>query len=81
MGTTWNDKSYNDTLTASNSLVRLATDLNDAMGSGGGATSPDDVLEALAVLREQVRLMEVQLLRERFPNATGYGQTNKQSSD
>ena len=72
--TTWTDNSYSDTLTASNELLRAAHGLNEALGAGGGATSPDDVLNALLAMREQVRLMEVRLIRERFPNATGYGQ-------
>ncbi len=72
--TTWTDESYSATLNASNELLRSAHDLNEALGSGGGATSPDDVLNALLAMREQVRLMEVRLIRERFPNATGYGQ-------
>ena len=73
--TTWTDKSYNDTLNASNDLLRSANDLNEALGAGGGATSPDDVLKALMDIRDQVKLMEVRLIRERFPNATGYGKT------
>ena len=67
--TTWTEKSYNNTLTASNELLRAAHELNEDIGSGGGAISPDDVLTALLAIREQVRLMEVRLIRERFPNA------------
>lgn len=67
--TTWTDESYSDTLAASNELLRAAHELNEAIGSGGGATSPDDVLNALTEIREQVRLMGARLIRERFPNA------------
>ena len=68
--TTWTDESYNATLSASNELLRAAHDLNEAIADQeGGATSPDDVLNALLEIREQVRLMEVRLIRERFPNA------------
>lgn len=49
---TWSDKSYNDTLTASNELLRSAHELNEALGSGVGATSTDDVLKALLTIRE-----------------------------
>ena len=52
--TTWTDKSYNDTLKASNELLRAATDLNEALGAGGGATSPEDVLKALLEMRELI---------------------------
>ena len=67
--TNWTDKSYGDTLAASNELLRAAQDLNEAIGSGGGATGPDDVLKALLSIREKVISMEVRLLGLRFPNA------------
>jgi hypothetical protein len=53
--TTWTDYTYNATLAGSNRLVGLATELNEAIGSGGGATSPDDVL---CYLRELVSIAE-----------------------
>lgn len=43
----WTDYSYNTTLKASNRLVGLSNELNEALGAGGGATSPEDVLRYL----------------------------------
>lgn len=43
----WTDKGYTATLDDSNKLLRAAHDLNEALGAGGGATSPDDVLRAV----------------------------------
>lgn len=43
----WTDYTYNTTLKASNRLIGLSTELNEAMGAGGGATSPEDVLRYL----------------------------------
>lgn len=54
MYSTWTDKSYNDALKSSNELLKLATDLNESLGSGGGATSPEAVLKALRAINEQV---------------------------
>lgn len=44
----WTDYTYNTTLKASNRLVGLSTELNEAIGAGGGATSPEDVLRYLS---------------------------------
>lgn len=52
---TWTDYTYNTTLAGSNRLVSLATELNDAIGAGGGATSPEDVLR---YLREVISMAE-----------------------
>ena len=52
--TTWTDKSYNAALQASNELLRLAHELNEALGAGGGATPPEAVLGALRGITEQV---------------------------
>ena len=49
---TWTDKSYNDTLKASNELLSLASELNERLGAGGGATSPEAALELLRRIRE-----------------------------
>lgn len=54
----WTDYTYNTTLKASNRLVSLSTDLNEAMGAGGGATSPEDVLRHLEGILEVAALME-----------------------
>lgn len=53
--TAWTDYTYNTTLKASNRLVSLSTELNEALGAGGGATSPEDVLR---YLREIVSMAE-----------------------
>lgn len=49
---TWTDKTYNETLKASNELVGLAMELNERLGSGGGATSPEAVLVLVNRMRE-----------------------------
>ena len=59
--TTWTDKSYADTLGDSNELLRAAQALNEALGAGGGATSPDDVLRALRQAHELINKMENRL--------------------
>lgn len=51
----WTDYTYNTTLKASNRLVGLSTELNEAIGAGGGATSPEDVLR---YLREIIGMAE-----------------------
>jgi hypothetical protein len=43
----WTESTYDAALVASNGLANLAVELNDALGAGGGATSPDDVLRYL----------------------------------
>lgn len=43
----WTDKSYTAALDASNELLRSAAGLNEALGAGGGATSPEAVLSCL----------------------------------
>ena len=48
----WTSQNYDDALKGSNELLRAATDLNDALGAGGGATSPEQVLKALRDMRE-----------------------------
>lgn len=49
---TWTDKTYNETLKASNELVGLAMELNERLGAGGGATSPEAVLVLVKRMRE-----------------------------
>ena len=49
---TWTDKTYNATLKASNELVGLAKELNERLGAGGGATSPEAVLVLVKRMRE-----------------------------
>lgn len=49
---TWTDKTYNETLKASNELVGLAKELNERLGAGGGATSPEAVLVLVKRMRE-----------------------------
>jgi hypothetical protein len=55
---TWTYKSYSAALEASNELVRAAAELNEAMGAGGGATSPEDVLMALKKIKQIVKAMK-----------------------
>lgn len=58
---TWTEESYNDTLKASNELLGAAYALNEALGAGGGATSPSDVLSALRQAHELINKMENRL--------------------
>lgn len=56
---TWADKSYNTALQASNELLRLSHELNEALGAGGGATPPEAVLMALKAITEQVYQLKI----------------------
>lgn len=58
---TWTDKSHTDTLADANELLRAAHALNEALGAGRGATSPDDVLRALSQAHELINQMENRL--------------------
>jgi hypothetical protein len=59
--TTWTDNSYTATLSDSNELLRAAHALNEALGAGGGAISPDDVLRALGQVHALISKMENRL--------------------
>jgi hypothetical protein len=61
----WTDYSYNTTLKASNRLLGLATELNEAIGSGGGATSPEDVLRYLSEITSMAESMKSVLTQDR----------------
>lgn len=58
---TWTATTYDATLNDSNKLLRAAHDLNEGLGAGGGATSPDDVLRALSRAHELINKMENRL--------------------
>ena len=53
-GQEWDGQQFEDAVNASNELLRAAHALNDALGGGGGATSPDDVLLAVTAMAAQL---------------------------
>lgn len=61
----WTDYTYNTTLKASNRLIGLSTELNEAIGAGGGGTSPEDVLRYLNEIISMAESMKSVLGQDR----------------
>jgi hypothetical protein len=57
----WSDDTYNGTLRASNALTAAAVELNDRLGAGGGATSPETVLRILRQIINMAKSMAATL--------------------